>query len=205
MQSHACVRMATGFDCYTFGGMNLLNADMSEPCPTLSTNNLDFAWMCLAAALYPLGTPLLMYISMVRFGVPRCAKRKINDAILSEMLKKYREIIANTLWGKIANYIGAGNNTGEDAVLKQRAEQMFDACFEFAHAHLDPGASRGELAVSADQFLQYLDFIGVSGKHKEEVESFMQRFDEDGSGLLDKTEFAVLHTTTSLRRQPQGS
>eukprot|EP00286_Rhodomonas_abbreviata_P021134 CAMPEP_0181305812 /NCGR_PEP_ID=MMETSP1101-20121128/9944_1 /TAXON_ID=46948 /ORGANISM="Rhodomonas abbreviata, Strain Caron Lab Isolate" /LENGTH=618 /DNA_ID=CAMNT_0023411783 /DNA_START=413 /DNA_END=2269 /DNA_ORIENTATION=- len=153
---------------------------MSVTCP-LEDKSSTFAWVVAGTVLYPVGVPLFFLGVMWSFRVPVIARKKRNNAILHEMLARFKQTAAESLGGKIASYVGAGSsgsNTDDSSVRVQRAREMFRrACPD------------GLNLVSCSELVAYLATIGISGTKEEELARFFDHYDSDGNGALDEGEF----------------
>mmetsp|Transcript_3588 Transcript_3588/g.7259 ORF Transcript_3588/g.7259 Transcript_3588/m.7259 type:complete len:1072 (+) Transcript_3588:1669-4884(+) len=167
----------SGFNCVEIGGTNWVATDVKEPCPLDDKLSPTFAWACACLCMYPLGVPLFIFVVMRHFRVGELAATKINNAVLREMLFKYKEFTARSLVSKIAGYVGAG---GDERVLEERTTQMFlGACRESSSA----------ASLDIADFVAYLRTIGIVGNHQEEVENLIRVYDDDGNGTLELDEF----------------
>eukprot|EP00961_Rhodomonas_salina_P298983 3938564-Rhodomonas_salina.1 len=130
--------------------------------------------------MYPLGIPLFFYGILRIFKIPEMVRKKRNNAILHEVIGKYKKMTSQTLTGRIAAYVGGNNHNKKMA--DQRSKQMFK------------GASRiegVEVEVTGPRFCEYLREIGIRGDHEEDIEDLVKAFDADFNGRLDLTEFRV--------------
>jgi hypothetical protein len=153
------------FNCIQVGQVRLLAYDVSIPCPVDDKGGEVFGWAVLATILYPAGVPLFIYLVMRHYGVPAIARRRMDNAVLTEMLHKYQHLCSDTVVARIATYVGGAG----EGVLERRAWQMFD------------GARGGQAdveSISFDMLLRFLGDIGIHGGHKDELQDLMTSFDD---------------------------
>jgi len=166
-------------------------SDVSVDCPYKDKMSAAFLWAVLATCMYPIGLPTFMYWTLNSFGIPALAKKRLDNAILSQLLQVYRHHNQRSLLNFIAQFVGVGlegsieefRGTSRETVLRERAETMFQH------------ASGGEVSLTYEMLINYLDEIGISGEHEEELQDLMLNFDDDGNGTLEIDEFCVSSVT----------
>ena len=150
-----------------------------------------FIWALVATCLYPIGLPAFMYWSLHSFGIPTLAKKRLNNAILSQLVQLYRHYTRRSLLTKIAQFVGVGlegsseefGGSSREITLRERSELMFQH------------ASGGKVSLTYEMIMNYLDEIDISGEHEEELQDLMLKFDDDGNGTLEIEEFCVSSVT----------
>eukprot|EP00961_Rhodomonas_salina_P297020 3936872-Rhodomonas_salina.6 len=123
---------------------------------------------------------------MVYFKVPELAQTKIDDATLHQMVVLYKDDIEKSLVSKIAAFVGGVGEDRSEAVVKHRAQLMFNQ-------------ARGDAAeVSYAAFVRCLDQNGITDPDDDEVEELMFVFDDNDNGTLDLQEFEVCPLASQL-------
>ena len=188
------VGVQEGFSCIEIGEEKFLLKDVSVRCPYSDKTSAPFLWAVLATCMYPIGLPAFMYWSLHSFGIPALAKKRMDNAILHQLLQVYKHHTHRSLLNKISYFVGVGSDgssqKSHEKVLRERVESMFQH------------ASGGEVSLTFEKLMNYLDEIGISGEHEEEVQVLMLKFDDDGNGTLEIDEFfemikdVVLHAST---------
>ncbi len=84
--------------------------------------------------MYPVGIPVFILGILYLLRIPAMARRKTDEAILAEMLHKFKKTMSPSLAAKVAEYVGsAGAQHGtkhSQRVLLSRAQAMFTGATE---------------------------------------------------------------------------
>ena len=152
--------------------------------------------------VYPLGVPLLMYMLMRYNGVPRLARKKIGDALVTTMIGKYLKATTTASSMRMAAFIGVVpamdvkkvvSSTDEDDEFNRRSKEVFLEIFpDHEHCADDAKACVGhELPSMPLHFLKELGYPSDMTSLALAARQWFHRADLDGSGCLDNEELVA--------------
>lgn len=104
------------------------------------------------------------------------SRKKYENAMLSQIIMKYKHLTADDLSSSIAAFVGGGNESRSS--VEKRAKMLYE------------GASKSnKVEVSSERLFEFLQECGISGRHRAEICNLFETFDHDGNGSLDIDEF----------------
>jgi len=77
---------ALGFLCQNIDGKMLMQANMQLDCPLRARGSPIFLWSLFGSICYSLGIPTLTLLTLIRFNLPKLARKKHDAAILEALL-----------------------------------------------------------------------------------------------------------------------
>jgi hypothetical protein len=77
-----------------------------------------------------MGIPMFILGVLYLFRIPAMARRKTDDAVVAELLHKFKKTMSTSLAAKMAEYVGSAGvqhgTEGDQRVLLARAKAMFN-------------------------------------------------------------------------------
>jgi len=175
------VSSLAGFNCREIEGVSLLTADLS-PCPIGDPSNPIFIWSVICCAIYPVGIPVSIWYALCKFKVPEMVATKRSNAVLREIIKKYRRLSENRIVTRLWDHLsGVHSNDGSVDFVVQRSRTIYEGVTNLmTRTFTLPG------------FISYLRAQGLSGDHESELESIFLPVFEAETGRTGLEKFTVI-------------
>eukprot|EP00286_Rhodomonas_abbreviata_P008626 CAMPEP_0181331672 /NCGR_PEP_ID=MMETSP1101-20121128/24640_1 /TAXON_ID=46948 /ORGANISM="Rhodomonas abbreviata, Strain Caron Lab Isolate" /LENGTH=744 /DNA_ID=CAMNT_0023441175 /DNA_START=126 /DNA_END=2361 /DNA_ORIENTATION=- len=167
--------------CREIGDANLLAPDLRDVCPVGDRSSVLFWWGIASLVIYPVGIPVFICQSLVRFNIPQMARTIRHDAMLQELVRLWKSASQTYVEAQIAAYFrNADSGAGDKAKLSAYlVRKMFDDATE-----------HGKFPLSHQTLHKHLQNLGLcSSEHKDEVVRLLAPFDPFQEGVLEYPEF----------------
>jgi hypothetical protein len=178
------------FNCEP-AGLERLTADFNEFCPT--NDSLLRIWSFVFIIVYPIGIPLMCFVSMVMMGVHLVARDKIEFNVLSAIVAKYIQRTTSVESQRIASLFTDATQDDDD-LFNQEMKRLWSKVTD----------GKGNWGI------KNIDKVKLKGFESESVRHLLRQFAKDCQKMsMDKFRSVMsmekqIHTVYSVFFDAQG-